>query len=41
MKHEFKDIEQKWQSRWDDAKIFEAQDNSEKPKFFAILLSQK
>ncbi len=37
MKHEFKDIEQKWQSRWDDAKIFEADDNSKKPKFFALV----
>ena len=37
MKHEFKDIEQKWQSRWEDAKIFEADDNSKKPKFFALV----
>ena len=37
MKHEFKDIEQKWQSRWDEAKIFEADDNSKKPKFFALV----
>ncbi len=37
MKHEFRDIEQKWQSRWDDAKIFEADENSKKPKFFALV----
>ena len=37
MKHEFKEIEQKWQSRWDEAKIFEADDNSKKPKFFALV----
>ena len=37
MRHEFKDIEQKWQSRWEDAKIFEADDNSKKPKFFALV----
>ena len=41
MKHEFRDIEQKWQSRWDEAKIFEAADpgekGSEKPKFFALV----
>ncbi len=37
MKHEFKDIEQKWQSKWDDAKIFDADDNSEKPKFYALV----
>ncbi len=37
MKHDFKDIEQKWQSKWDDAKIFNADDNSEKPKFYALV----
>ncbi len=37
MKHEFKDIEQKWQSKWDEAKIFDADDNSEKPKFYALV----
>ncbi len=37
MKHEFKDIEQKWQARWEEAKIFEADDNSKKPKFFALV----
>ncbi len=41
MKHEFKDIEKKWQSRWDESKIFEAKDpgeaGSEKPKFFALV----
>ena len=41
MKHEFKQIENKWQSRWDESKIFEAADpgekGSEKPKFFALV----
>ncbi len=41
MKHEFRDIEKKWQSRWDESKIFEAKDpgekGSEKPKFFALV----
>ncbi len=41
MKHDFKNIEQKWQNKWDDAKIFEAKDpgekGSEKPKFFALV----
>ncbi|MBR4279125.1 MAG: class I tRNA ligase family protein, partial [Clostridia bacterium] len=41
MKHEFRDIEQKWQSRWDESKIFEAKDpgeaGSEKEKFFALV----
>ena len=41
MRHEFKEIEKKWQDRWDEAKIFEAADpgeaGSEKPKFFALV----
>ncbi len=41
MKHEFRDIEQKWQARWDESKIFEAKDpgesGSEKEKFFALV----
>ena len=41
MKHEFKNIEQKWQDKWDEAKIFEAKDpgeaGSEKQKFFALV----
>ncbi len=41
MRHEFKDIEKKWQDRWDESKIFEAKDpgeaGSEKPKFFALV----
>ncbi len=37
MRHDFKDIEQKWQSKWDEAKIFDADDASEKPKFYALV----
>ncbi len=41
MRHEFKEIEQKWQSRWEESRIFEAADpgekGSEKPKFFALV----
>ncbi len=37
MKYDSKSIEQKWQKRWEDAKIFEAQDNSDKPKFYALV----
>ncbi len=41
MKHEFKNIEKKWQDKWDESKIFEAKDpgekGSEKPKFFALV----
>ena len=37
MKYDSRSIEQKWQKRWEDAKIFEAQDNSDKPKFYALV----
>ena len=41
MRHEFKDIEKKWQDKWDEAKIFEAADpgqpGSEKQKFLALV----
>ncbi len=37
MKYDFKSIEPKWQKRWEEAKVFEAMDNSEKPKFFGMV----
>ena len=37
MKYDAKVIEQKWQKRWEDEKIFEAQDHSDKPKFYALV----
>ncbi len=41
MRHEFKEIEKKWQDKWDEAKIFEAADpgqpGSEKQKFLALV----
>ena len=37
MKYDFKSIEPKWQKRWEDAKVFEAKDNSDKPKFFSMV----
>ena len=37
MKYDAIAIEQKWQKRWEEAKIFEAQDNSEKPKFYSLV----
>ena len=37
MKYDAIAIEQKWQKRWEDAKIFEAQDNSDKPKFYSLV----
>ena len=37
MKYDFSAIEKKWQDKWDAEHIFEAQDNSEKPKFFGLV----
>ena len=37
MKYEFREIEPKWQKRWEEAKAFEAVDFSEKPKFFSMV----
>ncbi len=37
MRHEFKKIEPKWQARWDEKKIFNAVDGSDKPKFYGLV----
>ncbi len=37
MKYDFKSIEPKWQQKWEDAKVFEAKDYSDKPKFFGMV----
>ena len=37
MKHDFKNIEGKWQKVWEDRHVFEAEDNSSKPKFFGLV----
>jgi len=37
MKYEYKKIEPKWQKRWEDAKLFEAKDHSDKPKFYGLV----
>ncbi len=37
MKNDFKRIEEKWQSRWESEHAFEAQDISEKPKFYGLV----
>ena len=33
MRHNFKVIEKKWQKKWEDAKVFEAQDFSDTMMF--------
>ncbi len=35
--YNFKNIEKKWQDRWEDAGIFHAQTNSDKPKLFTMI----
>ena len=37
MKHDFKTIEPKWQKKWEDSKIFNAVDYSDKPKFYGLV----
>ncbi len=37
MKYDFKKIEPKWQTKWAKDKLFEAQDFSEKPKFYGLV----
>ena len=37
MKYLFKKIEPKWQAKWEESKVFEAKDNSEKPKFYGLV----
>ncbi|MDD6095586.1 MAG: class I tRNA ligase family protein, partial [Clostridia bacterium] len=37
MKYDFKTIEPKWQKKWEDEGAFKAVDNSDKPKFYALV----
>ena len=37
MKYDFKKIEPKWQKKWEDARLFEAKDFSDKPKFYGLV----
>ena len=37
MKHEFKQIEPKWQKRWEDAKAFRTPDTLKGPKFYGLV----
>ena len=37
MFYDYKNIEKKWQKRWLDAKVFCAEQNSDKEKFFALI----
>ena len=37
MKYDFGSIESKWQKKWDEAHVFEAQEGSDKPKFYGLV----
>ncbi len=37
MKYDFKNIEPKWQKKWEEEGAFKACDNSDKPKFFGLV----
>ena len=37
MKYDFAAIEPKWQKRWEDAKVYAAEDKSDKPKFYGLV----
>ncbi|MBE6619578.1 MAG: leucine--tRNA ligase [Ruminococcaceae bacterium] len=37
MRYDFKSIEEKWQKKWEDAKVFEASDDHSKEKFYALV----
>ena len=37
MQYDFKKNEAKWQQKWEDAGVFHAVDNSDKPKFYALV----
>ena len=37
MDYNFKQIEKKWQDKWEQAGVFHARDNSDKPKFYALV----
>ena len=37
MKYDFKQVEPKWQKKWEDAGVFHAEDESQKPKYYTLV----
>ncbi len=37
MKYDFREIEPKWQKKWEEGHVFEAEDNSSKPKYYTLV----
>ncbi len=35
--YNFKEVEEKWQNKWEDAGVFHAEDGSDKPKFYGLV----
>lgn len=35
--YQYRQVEEKWQQKWEDAGVFRADDKSEKPKFYALV----
>ena len=36
MRYDFKDIEEKWQKKWEEEGAFKIQEESNKPKYYAL-----
>ena len=37
MKYNFREVEPKWQEKWEAAKAFHAEDHSTKPKYYTLV----
>ncbi len=37
MKYDFREVESKWQKKWEEAGAFHAEDHSEKPKYYSLV----
>ena len=37
MRYDFREIEPKWQKKWEEAEAFKAQDHSDKPKYYTLV----
>ena len=37
MKYDFREIEPKWQKKWDDEGVFRAGEDHSKPKFYGLV----
>ena len=37
MKYNFKEIEKKWQDKWEEDGVFHAEETSDKPKFYGLV----